>query len=118
MTKFKCLNCGDCCGPVPVTANELKEIKKYIKKHPEILALKNQIKDRLSCIFRDNFENQCSIYEVRPLICRQYGRYDIDRLICPNNKDAELKLGHKALEQLHSRDWTNRRLLGWEEVEG
>jgi Fe-S-cluster containining protein len=114
---FQCFNCGQCCGVVPATTNKLNKIKKYIKKHPEILVLKNQLKDNLTCIFRDNLKNQCTIYEVRPLICRQFGRYNIDKLICPNNKDVELKPGEKALKQMHSRDWSKVKLLGWEEIE-
>lgn len=30
---FKCLNCGGCCGPVPISTEEEVKIKKYITKN-------------------------------------------------------------------------------------
>lgn len=73
----ECSNCGSCCSNnLPVSAKEIKTIKRYIQKHG--------IKERLCrypiatpiidcvCPFRSETENKCMIYEVRPEICRVF----------------------------------------------
>lgn len=41
------------------------------------------------CIFVDNTDSSCKIYEVRPLICRKYGLYE-NSTDCPKLKGTEL----------------------------
>ncbi len=75
--KFTCQNCGDCCGPVPVTDGEWRKILRAIRgKSPhEIKRMQEQKREPVSvggivtatCIFRDEENNNCFIYEVRPL---------------------------------------------------
>lgn len=71
----KCSQCGECCsGLLPVTDNEIKLIKKYIKEHEikEIICnypLAGEITD-MTCPFRDNATKKCNIYEARPKICK------------------------------------------------
>lgn len=73
---FQCENCSACCGPVPVSRNELKKIQQYIKKMPKRLEkLKEQSRGPLACMFVDKDTNKCAIYSVRPTICRMYGYY-------------------------------------------
>ena len=73
----KCSNCGECCADLlPVTPEEIKRIKAYVEKH--------HIKERndkpfydpnatdLTCPLRNNKEQRCEVYPVRPLICRQF----------------------------------------------
>lgn len=72
----KCSNCGNCCSNLlPVQPSEINRIKNYIKKHNikehRIALFANDAID-LTCPFRDEGERKCSIYKVRPLICRQY----------------------------------------------
>lgn len=70
----KCSNCGQCCSNLlPLSDNEVKTIKKYIKKHK----LKEQrhnvmVGVDMMCPFRDEANKKCLIYEIRPAICRQF----------------------------------------------
>lgn len=76
-----CSNCGGCCGVLlPVSKAEIKEIKRYIKrkhikeqKHEEIKrdVLRSGFLD-MTCPFRDNTAQKCTIYPVRPAICRVF----------------------------------------------
>lgn len=69
----KCVSCGNCCTAIlPVTKEELKAIKRYIKRK-HIKPVKNSNVDLdLTCPFRNNTEKKCNIYEVRPTICRDF----------------------------------------------
>lgn len=73
--KGKCSNCGACCGDlVMISKKEIETIKKYIEK--------NQIKEQpymivgnaivLTCPFRDEENKKCTIYPVRPSICKEF----------------------------------------------
>ena len=88
----KCSGCGNCCANfLPVSNVEIERIQRYIKKHG--------IKERLRrfptvepmvdmmCPFRDDLEKKCTIYEVRPAVCRDF--------LC-DRPDKELKT-NKAL---------------------
>ena len=69
----KCVSCGNCCTAIlPVTKEEIKAIKRYIKrKHTKPVKNSNVDLD-LTCPFRNNTEKKCNIYEVRPTICRDF----------------------------------------------
>lgn len=78
MEKLPCNGCkGLCCGPVPVTAQELKNIKKYIKIMPskKRSELQKQVRFYGTCIFYDNDKDQCGIHAARPEICKMFGYY-------------------------------------------
>lgn len=70
----ECSNCGNCCSDIlPLSSEEVRRIKKYIKKN----GIKEQRHNALigydmTCPFRNEAERKCSIYEVRPAICRQF----------------------------------------------
>lgn len=83
MESLPCQSCkGLCCGPVPVTKRELKNIKNEIKWMPlkHRLELKNQDRYFGTCIFYDLNKDRCGIYRARPSICRAFGLYN--NLIC------------------------------------
>lgn len=66
--KHNCKNCGECCGPVPITKTEQQVIQAYVDKHkPKI----NKNAGWLNCKFR--VDNSCSIYPVRPILCQLCG---------------------------------------------
>lgn len=70
----KCSSCGQCCSDIlPISKNEIKNIKNYIDKH-KIKECKHQTifdnKLDLTCPFRDNEKKICTIYAVRPDICK------------------------------------------------
>lgn len=82
-----CKKCVACCGPVPVSAMEMKDIQKELKtkKQKEIKRLKKQKRTELQCMFVDTDKKQCSIYNARPNICKQYGY--VEGLSCPFNPE-------------------------------
>ena len=80
-----CKKCGKCCANILlVSFQEINTIKKYIKKN-NILANNKQsimIPYQDICPFL-TVDKQCSIYEVRPAICKRYQcyatpEYDLD----------------------------------------
>ncbi|KPN96485.1 YkgJ family cysteine cluster protein [Lysinibacillus sp. ZYM-1] len=86
MGKLPCEGCkGLCCGPVPITENELKNIKKRLKSMPTKLRieLKNQQRFVGTCIFYDMQKDRCGIHSARPEICRMFGYYQ--ELVCFRN---------------------------------
>lgn len=69
-----CTNCGECCGAIPANDAEIQAIRNYLDKHPDIRALAVRQSGRvLDCPFRDKEKRRCSIYPVRPMICRLCG---------------------------------------------
>lgn len=73
----KCTQCGNCCGSIlPMTDKEIKTIKRYIKQHgikeqKHLIPFAEPMLD-LTCPFLDDGKKteKCTIYEVRPAICR------------------------------------------------
>jgi len=69
----KCVSCGNCCTAIlPVTKEEIKAIKRYIKRKHIKPVKKSNVDFDLTCPFRNNTEKKCNIYEVRPTICRDF----------------------------------------------
>lgn len=71
----KCSKCGECCTNfLPISQKELNKIVEYvidnkIKPQTQMLVMQN----RLTCPYYDG--KKCLIYEVRPLICREFYCY-------------------------------------------
>ncbi|HWO77394.1 MAG TPA: YkgJ family cysteine cluster protein [Bacillus sp. (in: firmicutes)] len=92
MESLPCLGCkGLCCGPVPVTENELKRIKKKIKTMPSKIRSELESQNRYfgTCIFYDINNDRCGIHSVRPEICRMFGYYK--ELVCFRNPELATK---------------------------
>ena len=78
--KGECTQCGKCCGNLlPMTDEEVLTIKNYIKKnnikeHSHIVALLAKPTIDMTCPFLDDSKSceKCTIYEVRPKICRDF----------------------------------------------
>lgn len=77
--------CADCCGPihysrlefyrcVKASGRSLEQVREQIKK--------NVARGDHRCPFLDRKSNQCSIYAVRPAICRIFG--STSQLRCPH----------------------------------
>ena len=88
----KCSNCGECCTAfLPISNTELKRIKKYVKRHNvranynAINTYENPVLD-ITCPFRNNAENKCDIYEVRPWICQKFTCGDCKHHMAKNVK--------------------------------
>ena len=71
----KCSKCGECCTSLlPICQEELNTIQKYVienKIRPQTHMLVMQ--NRLCCPYHDG--KKCLIYEVRPLICKEFYCY-------------------------------------------
>ena len=70
----KCVSCGNCCTAIlPVTKEEIKAIKRYVKrKHIKPVVHPGKADIDLTCPFRNDEKKICNIYEVRPTICRDF----------------------------------------------
>ncbi len=86
LERFRCQNCGECCGPIPLMEKQLERIIKALSELPakELKRLKRQKRPGLTCPLRDMEKRKCSVYEARPTICRLFGQ--IKELECPHNK--------------------------------
>jgi Fe-S-cluster containining protein len=98
MEKFSCVGCGECCksfgkGYLPLFEKEYLKIKKISEKNKIILKLKpveifkDEISEKYFCFMYGIFnepcvflkDNKCSIYSKRPLICRQFPIFSIEK---------------------------------------
>jgi len=100
MQTLPCKGCrGMCCGPVPITEDEFKKIKKKIKNMPGKLRheLKNQQRFFGTCIFYDDKNDRCGIHSARPSICRAFGYYK--NLTCFRNPQAAAEENYAPEDQ-------------------
>lgn len=84
----KCSKCGECCtNLLPVSQKEVDIIQRYviankIRPQAQMLVMQN----RLTCPYYNG--KKCLIYEVRPLICKEFYCY----------KKPTAQLGEKFLK--------------------
>lgn len=75
----KCKGCGACCSNIlPMTQDEIRIIRQYIKKNgikeqKRLIPTVNTNID-MTCPFLDNSKKceKCTIYDVRPRVCRDF----------------------------------------------
>lgn len=83
----KCSGCGACCTDMlPLTKKEIDNIRRFIKDNNIQRQYHAPVCSRtvdLTCPFRDNENNKCVIYDVRPSICRTF--------ICNKSREDILK---------------------------
>lgn len=97
-----CTNCGDCCGMIPASVAEVRQILGFLAKHSEAKAVASKVGSQpLHCPFRDDKNKRCAIYPVRPIVCRMFGV--CANMSCKNGNTAELD-GSKFLGPDHSID--------------
>lgn len=91
----KCSNCGECCTEfIPLTKEEVDKIKKHLKHNPVKIQghlTKNSI--GVFCPFRDNINKRCTIYEVRPRVCRRF-ICNLSPKILEKNKTEGIQRAH------------------------
>ena len=73
----ECSRCGACCTALlPMSSKELKELKRYVKKHhikPKIhVPPVSEPMIDMTCPFFDEQNRVCAVYERRPGICRSF----------------------------------------------
>jgi len=121
VAKFKCRNCGDCCGPIPITEDELNRIKTALSEiePAEIDRVKAQERGDLTCILRDTENKRCLVYRVRPFLCREFGH--VSGMKCPQNPRVPFKsrfLAYKELEKNGEMIGILSQTIGWGSLEG
>jgi Fe-S-cluster containining protein len=95
----KCTECGSCCSNyIPLTEEEIKEIRRYIKvhnikecKHGVAIPLAQPILD-MTCPFLDDSKpnHKCTIYPARGYICSSF-------TCCPSKRPKiDMEWGMKA----------------------
>lgn len=94
----KCSNCGNCCNDIiPLTNADINRIKQYIKKNniQEVQHAPHNCFVKVNydamCPFRDEVHKCCTIYPVRPIICKSF--------IC-NDGEELFKISAKFYYQL------------------
>ena len=106
-----CRGCGDCCGIIPATPTEIREIRKFLKDFPEIAKSADKRENKLHCPFLTE-KKACAIYSVRPVICR----------LCGVTKGMDCRYGNSASISgelfLQSSDTSILNFLVWGEGHG
>lgn len=92
----KCTGCGNCFSNIlPMTEKEILTIHKYIKEHKikeqkRILPLAEPTIDMICPFLNDNKTcKKCTIYEVRPRICREF-------ICCPSKRKPITDLNYRS----------------------
>lgn len=70
--EFKCRNCGECCGAIPIRRDDRNKIRIYLLKHPEVAEFAMNKPFSEKCVFRNDTDGKCMIYECRPEVCRLF----------------------------------------------
>jgi len=81
---FDCKHCQKCSAPIMWFKPEEININRFLKKHDlkYMMWTDEEFKDhQMKCPYLRN--NRCTIYSVRPIVCRLQGT--IDELQCPYN---------------------------------
>ena len=72
----KCIGCGKCCSNIlPLSSKDIKDIRRFIEKRkikPKIHGAGMVSSTDMTCPFRDDIERKCTIYPVRPRICKVF----------------------------------------------
>ena len=95
----KCSNCGGCCNDIlPLTNADINRIKNYVKKNniqPSVHFTNSNVMTKIIvdvvCPFRDETKKICTIYPVRPVVCKGFTCYEsketvMKKLVCLHNK--------------------------------
>jgi Fe-S-cluster containining protein len=76
--------CGECCGVVPATEKEFRDIQRFIDEHAIVPAASLDG----TCPFYQN--GGCAIYPVRPLICSLFGHSADPLMTCPRGYNVNV----------------------------
>lgn len=93
LPNFQCKEgCADCCGPVELSRLEYMRCIKVSGRSTEDvrLQMQNNLKQGIyACPLLDTKTNRCTVYDVRPAICRLFGVVK-NQLLCPHGYAAEV----------------------------
>jgi Fe-S-cluster containining protein len=79
--------CGDCCGVVPATEAEFRGIQRFIAHHGIVPAASL---DGTCPLYQDG---KCTVYPVRPLICRLFGHAADPNMTCSRGYNVNVPEG-------------------------
>lgn len=101
---MKCdTGCGECCGPVLCNENEYQAVIGYARNRGIV-----PIRQGVTCPFYQN--GGCSVYEVRPHVCRLFGH--TPRLNCCKGYNTNVPEGRLArIERDYLKRGTPGRML-------
>ena len=73
----ECSGCGNCCANfLPISDVEIRRIQAYMVEHgitEQVCRFPTAVPTvDVTCPFRDDVGKRCTIYEVRPAICRDF----------------------------------------------
>lgn len=103
MKPFVCENCIECCANVALSPQEAVQIRRHVRNMPADLIdrLRSQEREPGTCPFADTEAKRCTIYEIRPWICRKFGY--VERMQCSYNKHIPLQpFGPSMVEMIES----------------
>jgi len=108
-------NCGDCCGPVPMTEEFLKEHSDKIQRPTlEVVEAGPYLilrTEGLKCVFlTDN--GRCAIYNDRPEVCVKFGDETDLLLYCPHFTSDGRKRSRQSKRKLE-RDLVQIKPARW-----
>ena len=89
--------CGECCGVHYWSTMEWKIITAFLKEHGRKQQYAREILDM--CPYLDE-RKRCTIYEVRPAICRLYGV--VQAMQCPYRKAQQYLSDDEATSVLRA----------------
>ena len=85
-----CKQCGNCCGHVPISAEEIRRLPEGIERDYPYK------KD--DCRFL--VDNKCAIYGDRPFMCRTFGASESFDLMCIHGAKPDRYLSADESKQL------------------
>jgi uncharacterized protein len=105
--------CGDCCGVVPATETEFRAVQQFIAEHGIVPAASLDG----TCPLYQN--GTCTVYAVRPLICRLFGHAADPMMTCSRGYNVNVP-EREVVERLRANGRTTRLLHelapNWEAV--
>jgi len=83
---FTCKDgCADCCGPVVMTRLEMRRIVERTGKTEKELDFVTVLESQDQvCPLLDRVTRKCTVYDIRPAICKVFGASDARHLSCPH----------------------------------
>ncbi len=76
VASLPCAQCkSECCGSIPASTSELRGIVRHLAALPaeEVQRLARMRRAPLTCPLVDTERWRCSVWGVRPTVCRMYG---------------------------------------------
>ena len=89
-------DCSDCCGIIPRGRVEDIHIANWIGKRAFLPVRLDQ--GPVTCQY--TIDHKCSIYPVRPLVCRLYGVVDNPKATCPKLGLPRVHLTNREADKL------------------